>query len=600
MDLYNSLFAKYLNSKNSPSTAGVDLLSGYFTYNGTYYPSKSNEAFNVVSVDVQYNPTPQGTLYISEAGKHDVRYYSAINVLNPVIHYASRIVQNGVYNIREYEYADVNVPTYEFPSGTLNISSNGIYNVNDYENVSVRVGKDRTGTVVSNLHTHNADQGDVNKLYVKFGDTKYYVVGESFSYKKGETLTCCVFGREDGYVYVNGEEVFEYSNPPATDNSYIFEYTLPDNDIEIKFIYAVGNNGAIETAKIYIDYVDKILRVSNNGRVNVQDYDFVNANVYGAVAAGELSVLNRTVSGYYSNSRITQLGAYAFYYCSKLTQVEFPNVTSIGDYAFYLCHNLSSCSFPSAISIGAYAFNSCKFSEFNFSTINTVGEYAFRLCSSLVSVDLMSVSSLGSGAFNQCFSLKTVTAYDISEINRSTFYRCSSLDELNFSSTVYKIDSDAFTQCDSLQSIEFQNVSYIGTSAFTSCKNLKTALLPSAKEIRQFAFYACYSLSDVNIDSALYLRDSCFEHCINLQSISLPNVMSIGHSTFYDCSKLKSVYILNSSICTLYDNRVFELTPLSGQTADPGSIFVKQSLVDAYKSATNWINYSNRITAFIE
>ena len=598
MDLYNSLFAKYLNSKNSPSTAGVDLLSGYFTYNGTYYPSKSNEAFNVVSVDVQYNPTPQGTLYISEAGKHDVRYYSAINVLNPVTNYASRIVKNGVYNIREYEYADVNVPIYEFPSGTLNISSNGIYNVNDYENASVRIGKDRTGTVVSNLNTHNADQGDVNRLYVKFGDTIYYTVGETFSYKKNEKLSCCVHGKESGYVYVNGEEVFEYDAGPG---DYIYEFILPDNDINVTFKYDVGSSGSIAVAKIYINYVDKILRVSNNGRVNVQDYDFVNANVYGAVAAGELSVLNKTVSGYYSNSRITQLGAYAFYYCSKLTQVEFPNVTSIGDYAFYLCYNLSSCSFPSAISIGAYAFNSCnKLSEFNFSTINTVGEYAFRLCSNLVSVDLMSVSSLGSGAFNHCFSLKTVTAYDISEINRSTFYRCSSLDELNFSPTVYKIDSDAFTQCSSLQSIEFQNVSYIGTSAFTSCKNLKTASFPSVKEIGQFAFYTCYSLSYVNIDSVLYLRDSCFEHCINLQSISLPNVMSIGHSTFYDCSKLKSVYILNSSICTLYDNRVFELTPLSGTTADPGSIFVKQSLVDAYKSATNWINYSNRITAFIE
>ena len=45
-------------------------------------------------------------------------------------------------------------------------------------------------------------------------------------------------------------------------------------------------------------------------------------------------IIQRTISGDYVNNRVTNVGQYAFYDCTNLTQADFGNVTSIGAYAF--------------------------------------------------------------------------------------------------------------------------------------------------------------------------------------------------------------------------------------------------------------------------
>ena len=39
--------------------------------------------------------------------------------------------------------------------------------------------------------------------------------------------------------------------------------------------------------------------------------------------------INRTLSGYYENDRVTKIGQYVFAYCNNLTSVNFPNCTTI-------------------------------------------------------------------------------------------------------------------------------------------------------------------------------------------------------------------------------------------------------------------------------
>ena len=73
----------------------------------------------------------------------------------------------------------------------------------------------------------------------------------------------------------------------------------------------------------------------------------------------EDAIINRTISGEYSNDRLQSVGSCAFAICTKLTAVSFPNCTSIGDSAFYYCDNLTVVSFPNCINIGSYAFARC-------------------------------------------------------------------------------------------------------------------------------------------------------------------------------------------------------------------------------------------------
>ena len=110
-----------------------------------------------------------------------------------------------------------------------------------------------------------------------------------------------------------------------------------------------------------------------------------------------------------SNSRVTKIGEYAFYYCKILTTANFPAATSIGGNSFYSCNSLTTVDFPVATSIGSNAFQNCaKLTTANFPAVTSIIINAFRGCSSLTTVDFPVATSIGSYAFRDCSSLTTL------------------------------------------------------------------------------------------------------------------------------------------------------------------------------------------------
>ena len=284
------------------------------------------------------------------------------------------------------------------------------------------------------------------------------------------------------------------------------------------------------------------LSVSANGTYSAPTghaYDPVTVNVPTG-GGGDLTTLEKVMDGTYSGALIGDSAAVTikdnfFQHCAFLTSVSFPAVTSIGNYAFQDCPSLTSVSFPSATSIGAYAFWSCYFlTSVSFPVVTSINANAFRNCSRLTSVSFPSATSIGSFAFYYCGLLTSVNC-----------------------PAVTTISNNAFQNCSSLTSVSFPVVTTINSNAFNSCRSLT--------------------------------------------SVSFPAVISIGSSAFNSCSNLASIYIgLNvSSIAKLYPN-VFANTPMSNSSylGYFGSIYVPASLVDSYKSATNWTAYSDRITAY--
>lgn len=73
-----------------------------------------------------------------------------------------------------------------------------------------------------------------------------------------------------------------------------------------------------------------------------------------------VGIVERSISGDYSNDRVTTVGAYAFQNCSGLTSVYFPNVTSIGDYAFNAAHKLAKADLSKVTSIGQHSFSAAN------------------------------------------------------------------------------------------------------------------------------------------------------------------------------------------------------------------------------------------------
>lgn len=122
-----------------------------------------------------------------------------------------------------------------------------------------------------------------------------------------------------------------------------------------------------------------------------------------------LKMIDRSISGTYTNETVESIGNYAFGNCSKLTTVVFPVVTSIGGSAFAECYSLTTVNFPAATSIGSYAFNICyKLTTINFPIATSIGEAAFQNCTSLTTTNFPAVTSIGENAFIGCASLITL------------------------------------------------------------------------------------------------------------------------------------------------------------------------------------------------
>lgn len=201
--------------------------------------------------------------------------------------------------------------------------------------------------------------------------------------------------------------------------------------------------------------------ITANGTYNASSdsadgYSSVVVNVSGGGGGdAEDGIIERTISGSYTNSRVAIIGTRAFDGCASLTSVNFPNATIIGEYAFSYCTRLKTASFPNATTISIYAFN---------------------YCTSLTSANFPSVTSIGGSAFYFCTKLKTVSFPNATSIATNVFYYCSSLTTVNFPSATY-IGANAFRGCEVLATASFPNAKSIGNQAFRSCSNLMSVYI---------------------------------------------------------------------------------------------------------------------------
>ena len=250
----------------------------------------------------------------------------------------------------------------------------------------------------------------------------------------------------------------------------------------------------------------------------------------------------RTISGVVSGSAAKVLD-YAFRHCYNLTTVNFPQAGIIGSYAFTSCYNLTTASFQQA---------------------GIIGSYAFQYCSKLTTISFPQVSSIGYSAFQSCYSLTTASFPQAGIIGSYAFYYCFNL-----------------------TTVSFPQASSIGNSAFQYCSKLTTISFPQVSSIGLYAFANCYSLTKVIFSKTSTAQGTIYTYA------------------FRSCYHLTSLYLLASTLYRLSSNyTAFQSTPISNYTASTGgvhgSIFVRQSLYDAYISSTNWSYYSSRFVGLTD
>lgn len=208
------------------------------------------------------------------------------------------------------------------------------------------------------------------------------------------------------------------------------------------------------------------------------------------------------------NDGVTSVCAYAFsdYFGEpwpNLLKVNIGNsVKTIDDYAFYNCSNLSSVVFPNGLtSIGRYAFSNSRLRNITIpDSVTSIGDEAFANCAYLIRATIGNgVTAIGDRTFYNCPNLSNVRIGDsVASICESAFSGCTKLINVEIPSGVTSIDEMAFCNCDSLKSISLPGVVTIGREAFYSCDALASAEFGSAlSTIGIFAFDSCSNLSEI-------------------------------------------------------------------------------------------------------
>ncbi len=189
-------------------------------------------------------------------------------------------------------------------------------------------------------------------------------------------------------------------------------------------------------------------------------------------------------------SKMSRIGAYAFYNCDNLTgSISIPNtVVSIGNRAFYGCKGLTGLTLSSASkleTIDQYAFYNCSAITSSFSAtswggkVSTIGNYAFSGCG-LTSVALPStLTSLGNYAFQGNKSLTKAdfsAATSLTTFGTSMFAGCSALSNVTLQSTLTALPDRTFSACSSLKTVSLpESVASVSYLAFAS-SGIKTII----------------------------------------------------------------------------------------------------------------------------
>jgi hypothetical protein len=298
-----------------------------------------------------------------------------------------------------------------------------------------------------------------------------------------------------------------------------------------------------------------------------------------------------------SLQKCLSIGNNGFFGCNSLSSISLPNCCYLGGIAFQYCSSLTELSLPCCGYISGAVVNDCPsltkvYAPMTVSFSKWYGNPAF--CAVNLSELHICVDTYGCPSYSLVISTSTSIhkGYGSVYVNVQNYdYFMSASGWSNISSLIVSVGTSTEPLISFSDGLLYGSTRGIASdySKYTSGRsNIITRIsLPNCEYIHEYTFNYCDSVSEIYIPNCRFLGNSAFQRCSSLTSIDLGSCAYIGYAAFQDASHLNSICLRGSDVCYLENNGLRNF-PLS-------SIFVPASLVDAYKSAINWSDYSSRI-----
>ena len=153
-----------------------------------------------------------------------------------------------------------------------------------------------------------------------------------------------------------------------------------------------------------------------------------------------------------------------------------------------------------------------------------------------------------------------------------------------------------FSECENLENVIISNSDYIGIYTFNYCNKLTNVIIEnSVTKLETGAFGYCNGLKSIVVpDSVTEISAYAFRECSNLVEVAIgTGITKMSYYVFKDSENLARVTIKATTPPSIETDTFDGCTALT-------AIYVPAESVEAYKSATNWSAYADKIQAIVE
>lgn len=271
----------------------------------------------------------------------------------------------------------------------------------------------------------------------------------------------------------------------------------------------------------------------------------------------------------------------AFGQCLNLKKVTMgDSVQIIGMSCFYGCISLSEVNFPEGLKeIRSAAFDGCtalEFDELAFPNVTTVGSNAFKGVK-IRKLSLPKATSILGANASVTLGDKTV------------------LQELELSPDMTVANTyllDGYSALTSLSGLVWENLTSLGTSAFAFVKCLPEVINASSVTTVGGGTFRETNITSMVLNACTSVGNTAFYRCASLTTFIIGDACtSIGQQTFAYCTAIQAFICKATTPPSLHGQAFLGVN----MTTAPIIFYVPDASVEAYKTATNWLNYATRI-----